>query len=203
MEDFYLRHFGTVTRFVVWPTADPHTMADLTVEIFLAALHSRHTYRPGRGSEAGWLYGVARNLLLAQRRRTEREARASNGSSPRLLGSDGIAGLTDRIDAEEPAPARCQPRPTCRAGKGVARVRGVISQLTVVEAAPSPGHEGRNGQNPTGALARTAAGGRGGGRDGGGRRTAGIEGAGVGCRQEPRRDRHCADQRVRQAQGAG
>ncbi|SPL88102.1 RNA polymerase ECF-subfamily sigma factor [[Actinomadura] parvosata subsp. kistnae] len=52
-----------MTRFVARPTADPHTMADLTAEIFLAALHSRHTYRPGRGNKTGWLYGVARNVL--------------------------------------------------------------------------------------------------------------------------------------------
>ncbi|GAA1737833.1 RNA polymerase sigma factor [Nonomuraea bangladeshensis] len=79
-------------------------MADLTAEIFLAALHSRHTYRLGRGSEAGWLYGVARNVLLAQRRRSEREARAVERIvARRLLDGDDIADLTDRIDAEEPA----------------------------------------------------------------------------------------------------
>ncbi|MEU6714992.1 sigma factor [Nonomuraea sp. NPDC046802] len=75
-ESFYLRHFEAITRFVARRVADPHAVADLTAEIFLVAPHSRHTYRPGRGSETGWLYRVARNVLSAERRRSEREARA-------------------------------------------------------------------------------------------------------------------------------
>jgi len=41
---------------------DPHMVADLVAEVFIAVLDSAHTYRPGLGSEIGWLYGVARNL---------------------------------------------------------------------------------------------------------------------------------------------
>ncbi|MFC7713577.1 RNA polymerase sigma factor [Nonomuraea recticatena] len=59
-------------RFVVRRVNDPHLAADLTADIFLAALDSAHTYRPGRGSEIAWLYGVARNVVSAQLRRTAR-----------------------------------------------------------------------------------------------------------------------------------
>ncbi|MCK2221935.1 hypothetical protein MF672_050225 [Actinomadura sp. ATCC 31491] len=38
-------------RFVVRRVSDPHFAADLTADIFLAALDSAHTYVPGRGSE--------------------------------------------------------------------------------------------------------------------------------------------------------
>ncbi|MEZ7127791.1 sigma factor [Nonomuraea sp. AD125B] len=131
-------------------------MADLTAEIFLAALHSRHTYRLGRGSEAGWLYGVARNVPLAQRRRGEREARAVERIvARRLLDGDDIADLTDRIDAEEPArralsamadlpegERRCwnswsstrEPRPACRPARRLVAVAGLAVAVAAVVA---------------------------------------------------------------------
>lgn len=48
---FYRRHVDGVMRFVVRRVSDPHLAADLTADIFLAAVDSGHTYRPGRGSE--------------------------------------------------------------------------------------------------------------------------------------------------------
>ncbi len=103
-EAFYRRHFDDVTRFLARRVADPHAVADLTAEVFLAVLDSAHTYRPSRGSESAWLYGVARNTLLAERRRSARELRAtSRVAGRRLLESDDIARLEERIDAESPA----------------------------------------------------------------------------------------------------
>ncbi|MFG1617846.1 RNA polymerase sigma factor [Nonomuraea wenchangensis] len=139
-EDFYLRHFDLMARFVARRTADPHAVADLTAEIFLAALHSRHTYRPGRGSETGWLYGVARNVLLAQRRRSEREARAVERIvARRLLDGDDIADLTDRIDAEEPARRALSAMADLPEGERALLELVVIDQLTVAEAAQALG----------------------------------------------------------------
>ncbi|GAA3032415.1 RNA polymerase sigma factor [Streptosporangium longisporum] len=103
-EAFYRRHFDAVTRFLARRTQDPHTVADLTAEVFLAVLDSAHTYRPDRGSEIAWLYGVARNTLLAERRRSARELRAAGRiSGHRLLESDDVARMEERIDAESPA----------------------------------------------------------------------------------------------------
>ncbi|MEU4835973.1 RNA polymerase sigma factor [Streptosporangium sp. NPDC023615] len=103
-EVFYRRHFDAVTRFLARRIPDPHTVADLTAEVFLAVLDSAHTYRPDRGSETAWLYGVARNTLLAERRRSARELRAAGRiSGHRLLESDDVARLEERIDAESPA----------------------------------------------------------------------------------------------------
>ena len=57
---FYREHVTTVTRFVARRVADPHTVADLTAEVFLAVIGSAHTYRPGRGTQVAWLYGIGR-----------------------------------------------------------------------------------------------------------------------------------------------
>ncbi|GAA2944468.1 MULTISPECIES: RNA polymerase sigma factor [Streptomyces] len=62
-EEFYRRHVDAVMSFVARRVADVHTVADLTAEVFLAALDSAHTYRPGRGDERAWLYGIARNIV--------------------------------------------------------------------------------------------------------------------------------------------
>jgi RNA polymerase sigma factor (sigma-70 family) len=103
-EAFYRRHVEAVTRFLARRVPDPHAVGDLTAEVFLAVLDSAHTYQPGKGSEIAWLYGVARNTLLAERRRAARELRATGQiAGRRPLGADDISRLEERIDAESPA----------------------------------------------------------------------------------------------------
>ncbi|MEV0594531.1 RNA polymerase sigma factor [Nonomuraea cavernae] len=85
LEAFYRRHIDAVMRFVVRRVSDSHLAADLTADVFLAAVDSAHTYRPGRGSELGWLYGVARNVVAAQYRRTAREAEVNSRIAGRRL----------------------------------------------------------------------------------------------------------------------
>ncbi|WP_052424110.1 RNA polymerase sigma factor [Nonomuraea candida] len=139
-EAFYLRHYDAMTRFLARRVIDPHAVADLTAEVFLAALHSRHTYRVGRGSEIGWLYGVARNVLSVERRRAQREARAmERAAGHRVLDSDDVADLTDRIDAEEPARQALKAMAHLPDGESALLELVVIDQLTVAEAAEALG----------------------------------------------------------------
>lgn len=100
-EAFYRDHVTLVMRFVARRVADPHTVADLTAEVFLAVISSAQTYRPSRGPAAAWLYGIARKVIAGERRRADHELRlASRVSGRRLLDQDDIARLVDRIDAE-------------------------------------------------------------------------------------------------------
>jgi len=106
LEAFYRRHVGAVNRFIARRVNDPYQAADLTAEIFIAAIGSAPTYRPASGSELGWLYGIARNVLSSDRRRTAREREAAGRlAGRRLLDEDDIARLEDRIDAESAARA--------------------------------------------------------------------------------------------------
>lgn len=100
-EAFYREHIDTVQRFVARRVADPHLVADLTAEVFLAVIRSAHGYRADRGSVVGWLYGVAHNVVSAERRRRAREHRAHERAAGRreLTGED-VARLEERIDAE-------------------------------------------------------------------------------------------------------
>ena len=105
-EAFYREHVTLVTRFVARRVADPHAVADLTAEVFLAAIASARTYRPSRGSQMAWLYGIARNLIAGERRRAAYEMRAAGRmAGRRLLDDDDIARLEERIDAESPGRA--------------------------------------------------------------------------------------------------
>jgi DNA-directed RNA polymerase specialized sigma24 family protein len=85
---FYLRHIEDVQRFVARRVADPHLAADLTADVFVAAIESGHSYRPTRGKPIAWLFGVARNVVTGERRRDKREGRAI-GACPAATCSTG------------------------------------------------------------------------------------------------------------------
>jgi RNA polymerase sigma factor (sigma-70 family) len=99
-EAFYRAHVEDVQRFVVRRVADPHLAADLTAEIFLAAIDAAPSYQPGRGAPVAWLFGIARNVVSAEHRRAGRARRAqAEVDGRRLLEPDDVARMQDRIDA--------------------------------------------------------------------------------------------------------
>lgn len=103
-EVFYREHLDTVQRFVARRVADPHLAADLTAEVFLAAVDSAASYRPDRGVPAAWLVGVARHVLSTEFRRQSRDREVVRRiSGRRLLDADSLARIEDRIDAERGA----------------------------------------------------------------------------------------------------
>ncbi|WP_432981827.1 RNA polymerase sigma factor [Dactylosporangium sp. CA-233914] len=103
-EAFYRRHVGEVSRFVARRVDDPYTAADLTADVFLAVIDSAHTYRPERGSEIAWIFGVAHHVVAAERRRARRESAAGRRiAGRRLLEPADIARIEERIDAESAA----------------------------------------------------------------------------------------------------
>ena len=104
LELFYREHLETVQRFVARRVADPHLAADLIAEVFLAAVDSAASYRPDRGSAAAWLVGVARHVVAGEFRRRSRDgAVVRRISGRRLLDTDSLARIEERIDAERQA----------------------------------------------------------------------------------------------------
>jgi RNA polymerase sigma factor (sigma-70 family) len=80
---------------------------DLVAELFAQAWISRGRFRdPGDGSAAGWLHGIARNLLASRRRRgrIELKARRRLGMPPTAEPDTGAA-LAERLDASASRPA--------------------------------------------------------------------------------------------------
>lgn len=100
-EAFYRDHVEAVQRFVARRVDDPHLAADLTADVFLAAIDGAHTYVPTRGPVIAWLYGVGRNTIAAEVRRRSRELNAVRRiSGQRLLDAASQARIEERIDAE-------------------------------------------------------------------------------------------------------
>ena len=82
----YRRYLPLVTRWCLRQTGSRELAADLTAEVFAAALRSSRRYRPERGTVGAWLTGIARNKLLESRRRGRVE-----DSARRRLGLEPVA----------------------------------------------------------------------------------------------------------------
>jgi len=99
-EAFYREHVEAIQGFVARRVGDREQAADLTAEIFLAAVGAAHRYRPGRGTPKAWLYGIARTVVAIDRRRAGRErAQVERLRASTLLDEDDAAQIEARIDA--------------------------------------------------------------------------------------------------------
>lgn len=99
-EAFYRQHVQAIQGFVARRVGDRERAADLTAEIFLAAIGAAHRYRPGRGNPKAWLYGIAQNVVAIDRRRAGREqARNERLRGSALLDEGDAAEIDARIDA--------------------------------------------------------------------------------------------------------
>ncbi len=101
LEAFYRDHVEVVQRFVARRVSDPHLAADLTADVFLAAVDSAATYDGSRGPVVAWLYGVGRNAIAADARRRARELHAVRRvEGRRLVDGAALARIEERLDAE-------------------------------------------------------------------------------------------------------
>jgi RNA polymerase sigma factor (sigma-70 family) len=115
---FYRRHLALVVGWSVRRTGDPELAADLTAEVFAAVLISAARYKPTHDSAAGWLVGIARNVVGHSLRRGQVDARARErlGASALAVEDEdlalvlelaaGQAGVADSLLAELPADER-------------------------------------------------------------------------------------------------
>ena len=96
---FYRRHLGMVVGWCA-RRADPELAADLTAEVFAAVLIGAARYEPAHDSAAGWLLGIARNVLGHSLRRGQVDARARQrlGASPLTVDDDDLARVLELAD---------------------------------------------------------------------------------------------------------
>ncbi|MBM9506598.1 RNA polymerase sigma factor [Streptomyces sp. KK5PA1] len=101
---FYEQQFDAVLGFVTRRVDSPHLAADLTADIFVAALEGAHTYDARRGAPIAWLYGISRNVINAHFQGSAREQRAvARIHGRRLLDDQDIGAIEARIDAARAA----------------------------------------------------------------------------------------------------
>jgi RNA polymerase sigma-70 factor (ECF subfamily) len=92
---FYRRHVARVAGYLLRRTSDAEITADLTAEVFAAALLACPRYRPGGPPALAWLYGLAANKLRESRRRgrVEEEARRRLAWEPQALEDADLAAV--------------------------------------------------------------------------------------------------------------
>src|ERR1700694_4053573 len=73
---FYDRYEAALVGYFGRRTGDPEIAADLTAEVFAAALAAAARYRPAGPTAAGWLFTIAHNTLVTSLRRGQVEVRA-------------------------------------------------------------------------------------------------------------------------------
>jgi RNA polymerase sigma-70 factor (ECF subfamily) len=135
-EAFYRQHVEGVQRFVARRVGDRQRAADLTAEIFLAAIDSSARFDRRRGTPRAWLYGIARVLVADDRRRSGRErigAERLRGSA--MLGEDDAARMDARIDAEAQSRRLYEAMDRLPEGERAVLELVALDELSVAEAA--------------------------------------------------------------------
>jgi RNA polymerase sigma-70 factor (ECF subfamily) len=139
-EAFYREQVGDLQRFVARRVGDRERAADLTAEIFLAAIDSAHRYRPRSGTPKAWLYGIARALVANDRRRRGRErAREERFRGSALLDEEDAARMDARIDAAAQSRRLYEAMDCLPDAERAVLELVAIDELTVAEAAAAIG----------------------------------------------------------------
>ncbi|HET7574878.1 MAG TPA: sigma-70 family RNA polymerase sigma factor [Solirubrobacterales bacterium] len=139
-ELFYREHVAGVQRFVARRVGDRERAADLTAEIFLAAVESADRYRPGRGTPTAWLYGIARVIVAADRRQAGRERlRQERFRASALLDEEDAVRLDAKIDAAAQARRLYEAMDRLPEAERAVLELVAIDELTVAEAAAAAG----------------------------------------------------------------
>lgn len=135
-ESFYRTYVEDVLRFIARRVGDPHLAADLTADVFVAAIEAAPRYRAARGAPRAWLFGIARNVVSGERRRAFRERRAfARIEGRRLLAEDDLERLQERIDAARVARSLYQALLDLPESQLAVLELVVVDDLTVTEAA--------------------------------------------------------------------
>ena len=102
---FYRRHERAMLAYHLRRTGSAELAADLTAEVFAAALGSSRRFKPGKTPAAAWLYGIAKNKLAASRTRgrVEEGARRRVSAEPLVLTDEAIERVEELADAERQA----------------------------------------------------------------------------------------------------
>jgi len=102
---FYRRHLALVVGWCTRRTRDPELAADLTAEVFAAVLMSATRYDATNDSAAGWLLGIARNVLGHSVRHGQVDARARQrlGAAPIAFEDEDLTLVLEFAASEEDA----------------------------------------------------------------------------------------------------
>jgi RNA polymerase sigma-70 factor (ECF subfamily) len=131
----YDRHAEDLHRWFLRHGTGDEAGADLLAELFAQAWLSRRRFEDrDDGNARPWLYGIARNLLAAYRRRDRVESQARRRLGLRLdltAAADGVDddGVAERVDAAAAAPRLTEALASLPPGQSAAVDLRVVGEL--------------------------------------------------------------------------
>jgi RNA polymerase sigma-70 factor (ECF subfamily) len=99
----YRRYLPLVLRWCLRETRNREVAADLSAEVYAAALTAARRYRADRGTVSGWLLGIANNKLRESRRRgrVEDRARRRLGVQPAAITDADLERVDELVSLDE------------------------------------------------------------------------------------------------------
>jgi RNA polymerase sigma factor (sigma-70 family) len=120
----YRRYLPLVLRWSLRQTGNREVAADLTSEVFAAALIASPRYRPEHGSVGAWLLGIAKNKLREsqRRKRVENSARRRLGLEPIALTDAALDRVEDLASLDSDVAGLVEALPECQRDAVMRRV---------------------------------------------------------------------------------
>jgi len=101
-ERIYRANVEAVTAYFARRSADPHMVADLTADTFVAVITSFGSFDPRKGTARAWVFGIARRVYAAHcEAHTQQQHKLLRLAGRRDLDPDQVEELLARIDAEK------------------------------------------------------------------------------------------------------
>ena len=140
LEAFYREHLGSVQLFVARRVSTPEEAADLTADIFLAAVEASSRYRGDGAAPRAWLYGIARHVVADHYRSAARATRAVKRIEGRaLLDEDATERIVARLDGQRQSRGLLASLATLPASQRAVVELVAVDGLTLTEAATALG----------------------------------------------------------------
>jgi RNA polymerase sigma factor (sigma-70 family) len=100
-ERIYRANVEAVTAYFARRSTDPHIVADLTADTFVAVITGYGTFDPKKGTARAWVFGIARRVYASHcEAYRQQQHRIERLAGRRDLDPDQVEELVDRIDAE-------------------------------------------------------------------------------------------------------
>jgi RNA polymerase sigma-70 factor (ECF subfamily) len=100
-ERLYRANVDAVTAYFARRSADPHVVADLTADTFVAVITGFGSFDPRKGTGRAWVFGIARRVYASHcEAYSQQQHKMQRLAGRRDLDPDQVEELVDRIDAE-------------------------------------------------------------------------------------------------------
>jgi RNA polymerase sigma factor (sigma-70 family) len=100
-ERLYRANVDAVMAYFARRSRDPHVVADLTADTFVAVIASFGAFDPRKGTPRAWMFGIARRVYASYcEAHSQQQHRLQRLAGRRDLDQDQVEELLERIDAE-------------------------------------------------------------------------------------------------------